>query len=188
MCIDFTFQDSLGGAKKNRLYYIIVIIQFFFRRRADYVLPMFRLCQYLKTKKGIFFDLARILTMHRYSTLSESYNVSLPVDTKIGKGLCFPHKFPLVINPSAVIGRNCIIHPCVLIARDRGKRGAPIIGDNCYIGHGAKIIGNPKIEDWCFICPGAIVTKNIAEGTLIGSGLNNILSMKGKDHVLMYQK
>lgn len=93
----------------------------------------------------------------------------------------------MVINPAANIGNNCIIqHPCVLIGRDRGKDGAPQIGDNCFIGNGSKIIGNPKVGDWCFIAPGAIITKNIPSGSVVGSGLNNILNNNGKQHVKLY--
>lgn len=176
----------MGG--KNSLSRMIVIVLFFFRKNVGYVFPMFRFCQYLNSKSGFVVKLIKKLAYRRYSMLTESFNVSLPIDTAIGKGLCFPHQFPLVINPSATIGKNCIIHPCVLIARDRGKEGFPIIGDNCFIGHGAKIIGNPIIGDWCFICPGAVVTKNMIEGSLIGSGVNNLLSMKGKEYVLLYQK
>lgn len=184
--IDFTFQDQLGG--KKSLSRMKTIVLFFFSMNVGYVLPMFRLCQYLSIKRGFVVEIIKKVACLRYSKLSESFNVSLPIATIIGKGVCFPHQFPLVINPSAKIGKNCIIHPCVLIARDRGKDGAPIIGDNCFIGHGAKIIGNPIIGDWCFISPGAVVTKNMPEGSLIGSGVNNLLSMKGKEHVLFYQK
>lgn len=111
----------------------------------------------------------------------------MPIDIKLGKNCIFPHNFPIVINPESNIGENCIIHPCVLIGRDRGKIGAPQIGNNCFIGHGAKIIGNPIIGDWTFISPGAIITKNIPEGSLVGAGVNKIMSQKGMEHVRLYQ-
>lgn len=98
----------------------------------------------------------------------------------------FPHAFPLVVNPEAKIGKYCIIHPCVLIGRDRGKQGAPIIGDNVFIGHGAKIIGNPRIGDNVFISPAAVVTRDVPSGSLVGAGVNNILSDKGAEHVQLY--
>ena len=179
--------DEMGGAK-SMLCLGFIMALFFFKRKVSYVLPMLRLCQYLKCKRGIFAKIFKKCAFRRYSELAESFNVYIPVDTSIGRGVCFAHYFPVVINPSATIGENCIIHPCVLIARDRGKDGAPVIGDNCFVGHGAKIIGNPTVGDWSFICPGAIVTKDMPEGSLIGSGVNNLLSYKGKEHVLLYQK
>lgn len=67
-----------------------------------------------------------------------------------------------------------------------GEQGALVIGNNCFIGHGSKIIGNPRIGDWIFISPGAIVTKDILESSLLGAGVNNIISCLGKIHVELY--
>ena len=102
-----------------------------------------------------------------------------------GEGLAFPHNGPFVINPGAVIGKYCTIHPQVLIGGDRAK-GAPRIGDYVFIGNGAKVIGNAKIGNWVFISPGAIVTKDVPDGCLVGAGLNNILNNDGRKHVEMY--
>lgn len=113
------------------------------------------------------------------------YGMSISNDLKAGEGLSFPHNGPFVINGAARIGRNCTIHPEVLIGGDRGK-GVPVIGDNVFIGNGAKIIGNVKIGDWCFIAPAAIVTKDVPEGSLVGSGVNVILNTEGRKHVEMY--
>lgn len=122
----------------------------------------------------------------KYNSLCESLNIFLPFKTEIAPGLRFPHSFPLVITPEAKIGKCCTIHPCVLIGRNRAKKGAPIIGDYCFIGHGAKIIGNPIIGDYCFISPSAVITKDIPSGTLVGAGINNIIGSNGKEHVKYY--
>lgn len=45
--------------------------------------------------------------------------------------------------------------------------GAPVIGDNCYIGAGAKIIGNIKIGNNCRIGAGAIVTEDIPDNSVV---------------------
>ena len=151
------------------------------------ILLLFRCLSSMKTarmgggKKLLFQMLSK-----RYSICCSVLNVTLPISTKIGEGLIFPHAFPLVINPEAIIGKNCIIHPCVLIGRDRGKDGAPIIGDNVFIGHGAKVIGNPHIGDWTFISPAAIITKDIPKGCLVGAGVNNIINNNGREHVMLY--
>lgn len=168
------FSEAIRGG-------ILAIVRLFIQNKSTFILPLFRLCQYPQAPK-----LLHRIAKHRYYSLCDRYSVYLPIETKIGTKCTIPHGFPLVINPDAVIGDNCIIHPCVLIGRDRGKAGAPKIGDNCFIGHGAKIIGNPHIGNWSFLSPGAIVTKNIPEGSLVGAGVNNILSNRGKDHVILY--
>ena len=42
------------------------------------------------------------------------------------------------------------------------------IGDNCYIGSGAIIIGPVKIGDYAVIGAGSVVTKDIMPATLVG--------------------
>ena len=64
----------------------------------------------------------------------------------------------------------------MLVGTTRGKEGAPVIGDNCFLGDGCKIVGNCIIGDWCFIAPNAVVTKNIPPNSVVGSGVNQILN------------
>jgi len=66
-----------------------------------------------------------------------------------GPGLCIVHWGTLVVNPNARIGANCRIHPGTSIGESDG--GSPTIGDNCYIGPGAKLFGPIVIGD--LTCP-----------------------------------
>lgn len=59
-----------------------------------------------------------------------------------GKGLSIAHKGTIVINGAARIGNNCRIHTCVNIGTLPGTSDvAPIIGNDVYIGPGAKLWG-----------------------------------------------
>lgn len=127
----------------------------------------------------------KILYAH-YIRKTSKLGLWLSYETEIGEGVDFPHNFPLIINTSAKIGKCCIIHPNVLIGGDRGKGGAPEVGNYVFIGNGAKIIGKVTIGDWSFISPGAIITKNIPSGCTVGSGVNCILSNNGKENVMRY--
>lgn len=120
--------------------------------------------------------------------IRKTYKLGLFLDdhTGIGEGIEFPHNFPLIINSGAIIGKCCIVHPNVLIAGTRNNSGKPHIGNYVFIGNGAKIIGEVIIGDWCFLSPGAIITKNVEEGTTMGAGLNVIINKKGKENVLPY--
>ena len=179
--VDYIFQDAKGvysssGNGKNLL-------------RCVYLLPFriivkYRFIQYL-TKHG-YLKLFTKWFEYRYSIKTAKLGCYLEPSTKIGRGVRFPHAFPVVIHSDAVIGSNCIIHPNVQIGTSRTKPGAPVIGDNCFLGNGCHIIGNCKIGDWCFISPGAFVCKDIPEGSVVGYGLNNIISDKGKETVSLY--
>lgn len=142
-----------------------------------------RLIQYLRSVgRG---KLASIINVF-YNRRNSRLGIYLPASLKVGAGLFFPHNFPVVINDAATIGENCIIHSNAQIGSNRGKSGAPVIGNNCFLGNGCHIIGNPHIGDWCFISPGAFVTKDVPSGSVVGFGLNNIISNKGEETVRLY--
>ena len=177
----FIFQDIKLICPKPGLRQFLLL---YWQLPTFKVLFWFRLIQYkIMSNHRMGLRILRI----KYNTLCNKYMCTLPIETTVGEGLVFPHGFPIVINSKARIGKNVIIHPCVLIGRDRGKEGAPVIGDCCFIGHGVKIIGNPVIGEYCFISPGAVVTKNIPSNTLVGAGVNNILNSTGRDHYLQYR-
>lgn len=84
----------------------------------------------------------------------------IPINV-FGKRLSIAHKGTIVVNGRAKVGDNCRIHTCVNIGTLPGSNGlAPNIGDNVYIGPGAKIYGNIKIADNIVIGANAVVGRN----------------------------
>lgn len=81
------------------------------------------------------------------------------------KGLSISHIGTIVVNHKARIGENCRLHVCVNIGT-----GEPVIGNNVYIGPGAKIFGNIRIADGIKIGANAVVNKSFnQEGkTIVG--------------------
>ena len=85
------------------------------------------------------------------------------------EGLSIAHYGALVVNSRAKVGKNCRIHAMVVIGATNGDPAAPVIGDNVYIGAGAKIVGDIHIADDVAIGAGAVVVKSIEEkGTTWG--------------------
>lgn len=79
-----------------------------------------------------------------------------------GKGLAIVHYGLLTVNGNARIGENCRIQEGVNIgAKNNGE--SPVIGDNVYIGSGAKIVGGITIASNVVIGAGAVVVKSIEE-------------------------
>lgn len=81
------------------------------------------------------------------------------------KGLSISHIGTIVVNHDARIGENCRLHVCVNIGT-----GSPVIGNNVYIGPGAKIFGKIKIADGISIGANAVVNKDFKEKgkTIVG--------------------
>lgn len=105
--------------------------------------------------------------------------VEIPHQTKIGEGLLIYHPHCIVINPSTVIGKNCIIRQGVTIGnvmrRNGLVSGCPIIGDNVEFGAHSIVIGDITIGDNVIIGAGAVVTKSIPDNTVVvGFGFREI--------------
>ena len=71
------------------------------------------------------------------------FGIGIPFITEIGPGFYVGHFGGIFVYPDSKIGRNCNLSQGVTIGNaNRGKnKGYPTIGDNVYIGPGAKIIG-----------------------------------------------
>lgn len=98
----------------------------------------------------------------RYHNLSLKLGFSIPFNA-FDKGLSLPHYGTIVINNSSQFGENCRIHTCVNIGASGGSKRSPIIGNNVYIGPGAKLVGDISIADGVCIGAGALVVKSIEE-------------------------
>ena len=78
----------------------------------------------------------------------------------------FPHGlYGIIISKNAKIGENCTIFHQVTIGE--GRDGAPFIGDNCYIGCGAKIIGNIKVGNNVKIGANCVVVEDIPDNCTV---------------------
>ena len=74
----------------------------------------------------------------------------------------------IIVAYNAQIGKNCTIMQQVTIGLD-AEGNAPIIGDNVFIGAGARIIGKVVIGDNAKIGANAVVVKDVpANATAVG--------------------
>ena len=90
-------------------------------------------------------------------------------------GLCIVHYGTIVVSTNAKIGANCRIHPSTSIGF---YNGAPTIGNNVYIGPGAKLFGQIIIGDNVTIGANAVVNKDIPNNVTVGGIPAKIISNK----------
>lgn len=93
----------------------------------------------------------------------------------------FPHSIlGIFISGQAQIGKNCVIFQHVTIGSntlpDSKSKGAPIIGNNCYIGVGAKIIGNVRVGNNVRIGANCVVVKDIPDNCTVVLQPPNIIN------------
>ena len=85
----------------------------------------------------------------------------------IGPGLVIVHSFGIVINSEVRAGRNLVLEHGVTIGAEKNK--SPVLGDNVFVGAGAKIIGAVTIGSDVKIGANAVVTCDLPDGaTAVG--------------------
>lgn len=116
-----------------------------------------------------------------FSHLKSKRGIELARTTSIGKGLYLGHAFHITINPKAVIGNNCNLHKGVTIGQEnRGARkGAPVIGNEVWIGVNATVVGNVTIGDDVLIAPNTYVNCDIPSHSVV---FGNPCIIKHRDH------
>ena len=141
---------------------------------------------YNNCKKGIFNKIILLILKYRYKSLSIKYGFSIPINT-FGPWLCIAHRGTIVINGASKIGKNCRINIDVNIGTQMGENGkAPTIGDNCFIGPGAKLFGDIKIGDNVAIGANAVVNKDFGDNVTIAGVPAKVVSKKGTNGKFSY--
>ena len=89
------------------------------------------------------------------------------VRARFGPGFVLIHPVGVVINSSVVGGANVWIESSVVIGDNRGR--SPLLGNDIFVGSGAKIIGGVKIGNGVRIGANAVVLHDLANGvTAVG--------------------
>jgi len=92
---------------------------------------------------------------------------------EIGRGFCLAHGY-VVIDGAVKIGNKCSVNPYVTIGLGSGSAvgfslHGPTLGDNVYIGTGAKVLGPITIGNNVKIGANAVVISDIPDNhTAIG--------------------
>lgn len=139
-----------------------------------------RWCVYLQQHPLLRFGPSQLAGLW-LDRLTIRYGISIPIATRIGPGFYIGHFGGIFINPEVTFGRNCNISQGVTIGvSGRGeKRGCPVIGDNVYIGPGAKIIGPVRVGNHAAIGANCVVTRDVPDHGVVVGAASRIISAGG---------
>lgn len=119
-------------------------------------------------------NMCKILPLKLFYTLrlmhlSNKTKIQIPARTSIGEGLYIGHLGRVIIHPEAKLGKNINIATGVTIGMEnRGKRkGTPVIGDNCWIGTNAVVVGNVHIGSDVLIAPLTYVNFDVPDHSVV---------------------
>ena len=116
-------------------------------------------------------DLERQKARLKCTMINRYFGASIPLKATV-KPFTTPHAFyGIFISSLAKIGKGCTIFQHVTIGSntllDSKSAGAPTIGDNVYIGTGARIIGNVKVGNNVRIGAGCTVTRDVPDNCTV---------------------
>lgn len=159
----YTKRQNLKNQAKTFFYLIFT--------QAIWAIVIYRfgsLCSRLEIP--FFSSFLRVLYFFLNKFIEITTGISISSNAKIGKGLYVGHFGGIFIHPGVIAGENCSIGQGVTIGTlGLGKTGVPRIGNNVYIGTGAKIFGNITIGNNVRIGANAVIVKDVPNNaTVVG--------------------
>ncbi len=166
MFADFRVDVSryLRGKGKKELIYLIF-------EQGIWAIAVYRFGRWVREVKiPIVSRILKLIAFLLFKNIEILTGISLPASARIGKGFYVGHFGGIILHSDAVLGEHCSIGPGVLIGtRGMGNLGVPILGDNVYVGVGAKLLGGIKIGNNVRIGANAVVLKDVPDdATVVG--------------------
>ena len=175
-----TYKQFREELRKEQKYYRKSRLRELLLGRSDvgrYVYHM-RWTEFCLTKSqvappvNIFIQLLRIYHQRRMHVYARRTGFQIGLGTT-GWGLRICHWGYIIINKDAKVGRNLTIYPGSTIG---AYKGAPTLGDNVFIGLGAKVIGHITVGDNAMVAPNAVVTKDVPANCIVAGVPAKIIS------------
>lgn len=122
----------------------------------------------------------------RHESLGYLLGFDIPINV-FGPGLRINHYGLIVVNGNVRVGSFCDIHQGVNIGNHGSNTDVPIIGDNVWIGPGAKLFGKIEIASGCAIGANAVVNKSFSNPNKSIAGIPaHEVSDKGNLNIRVY--
>ncbi len=141
---------------------------------------------YKNCKKSFIWKPYIIFLSTQFHIMGVFFGFTVPPNV-FGPGLAICHMGTIIINHTARVGANCRLHAMVSIGTQAGTTNkAPSIGNNVYIGPGAKIFGPIYIADGIAIGANSVVNKSFYEPNITIAGIPaKKISDKGSEGLII---
>jgi serine O-acetyltransferase len=106
------------------------------------------------------------------------YGLEIQIGADIGGGLYIAHPIGTVISPNK-IGTNCTIIASVTIGM-RNEWSFPTIGDDVFIGAGARVLGGLTLGDGSVVGANAVVIDDVQAGATVVGVPARVIRLHGR--------
>ena len=156
------------------------------------LLPGYKYTFWMRTanyskQNGILFMPLYVMSRLMINRYQYKYGICIPYNARIAEGLYIGHYGGIFVNHEARIGKNCNINQDVSIGATYGGRnpGIPVIGDNVYLGPGAKIIGGITLGGNVAVGANCVVNIDVPDsGVVIGNPCKIVSYQGSKEYIV----
>jgi len=130
---------------------------------------VFRFGQWLDSQASLLKLLLNPIYFVLNGLVQIMWGIELPRSATIGPGFYIGHFGGITIAPGVAIGRDCNISQDLTIglSGQGEKAGVPTIGNNVYIGPGARIFGRISIGNNVKIGANAVIYKDVPDNAIV---------------------
>ena len=144
--------------------------------------PSFKALIYYKIAHYFYNKKRYLIARYISEKAKRKTGIEIHPGATIGKGLFIDHGVGVVIGETAIIGDNVtMFHGVTLggIGSETGKRH-PTIGDDVFIGCGAKILGNINIGANVKVGANAVILKDVEANTTVVGIPGTVVKKNGR--------
>lgn len=113
----------------------------------------------------IWLEKCHLPTFLPYRILLHVHGFEMGRSCKIGGGLFLPHPRGVILTDETVIGERAAIYGMVRFLREHNH--TPVIGDDAFIGDGARFVGGVKLGNNVTVGAGALVLKDMESDSIV---------------------
>ena len=169
--------------------YLLLFLPFIYLTTWPIICYRYQNWVHVKVKIPIFRQLLSVMGYLAKNIVIMCTGVTISERATIGRGFYIAHLGNIVISHHTQIGDFCSMHQGVTCGgAGRGDDyGGPIIGNNVYVGAGAKIIGKLFVADNAMIGANSVVIKNVKENETVGGIPARHINFEGSEGWIHYR-
>lgn len=124
---------------------------------------------YFRKAQTINNNIFKLYYRLRLKIIEDKHGIEISSRLNVKEGLYIGHAYNITVSPECILGKNINLHKGCTIGKENrgGRKGAPVIGDNVYIGINSSIVGHIQVGDDVLIAANSFVNCDIPSHSIV---------------------